>query len=388
MRKNLKKEFMCIRICKNFGRMGIFGLVFLLFGTGLTGPIFVHAADATPQSGGERNFYEVLEDVLGDFEFDLKNGNVHGLKDVAIRNIAVSENVPPSFKSHLELLITERILKSSKARIIQCLPCRAKKTSLNGDQVVITSPDTNPVELSRIAKMSNIQNFLDVAFSYQPNGMVLSMFITEPESGSIVWSRSYNSETSRASAFRRGVDYSQVDDARRATEYTPAVQYRVGITYMFEPNVSGTTGCLGLSFRMVERYDNRKKEVGFTFDYLKDASTIVGTATTTAASAAAARANLYSGINLTLQFVHGWNLIGDEENFNKVRGSAFVGVGGTYASGFLGALIRTSYEWRLGKHYSVSTTIGYRPSSTAMIPGTAATSVSGVEFGLGINMLF
>ncbi|OFZ22800.1 MAG: hypothetical protein A2X94_11895 [Bdellovibrionales bacterium GWB1_55_8] len=342
--------------------------------------------EPSSSGGAQRNFYEVLEDVLGDFEFDLKNGNVHGLKDVSLRNMALSENVPASFRSHLELLITERILKTTKTRIIQCLPCRAKRTTLDGDQVVITSADTNPAELSRIAKMSNIEHFMDIAFSYQPTGIVLSMFITEPETGAIIWSRSYNSETSRAAAFRRGVDYSQVDEARRLTEYTPMVQYRIGVNYMFEPNISGTTGCLGLNFKMVERYDNRKKEVGFEAMYLKDASTIVGDPVAAAASEAAG--NLWSGINLTLLFVHGWNLIGEEENFNKVRSGFTLGVGGTYSSGFLGALFQGSYEWRLGKHYSVSTSVGYRPGSTAILPSSATKSVSGLEYGLGINMLF
>lgn len=334
---------------------------------------------------GERNFYEVLEDVMGDFEFDLKNGNVYGLKDLSLRNMALSENVPPSFKNHLEQLITERILKTTKTRIIQCLACRAKKTSLNGDQVVITSPDTNPTELARIAKMSNIMHFMDVAFLYQPTGMVLSMYITEPESGAVLWSRSYNSETSRAAAFRRGVDYAQVDDARRMTEYAPTVQYRGGIYYLYEPNISQTTGCLAIGFRMAERYDNRKKEVGFQAYYLKDASTIIGTSTTTSSTTST---NLYSGINITLMFVHGWNLIGDEENFNKVRGGVYVGIGGTYASGYLGSVAEASYEWRLGKHYSVSLHLGYRPSATAMLTDTQSTTVSGVRYGLGINMLF
>lgn len=359
--------------------------VFFFLATGtLVSP---KAQAAEEKKEGERNFYQVLEDVLGDFEFDLKNGNVYGLRDVSIRNIALSESVPGSFKSHLELLITERILKNTKARVIQCLPCRSKKTSLNGDQVVISSPDTNPVELSRIAKLSGIQNFMDVAFTYQPTGMVISMFITEPDNGSIIWSRSYNSETSRASAFRRGVDFGQMDDARRMTEYTPTIQYRVGLNYMFEPNTTGTTGCLALNFRMAEKYDNRKKEVGFMAEYLRDASSIVGT-TAAASALAAASGNLWGGINLTLLFVHGWNLIGDEENYNKVRANVSAGVGGTYASGFLGPVVRGSYEWRLGKHYSVSTYLGYRPTSSALLPNQTQAPISGAEFGLGINMLF
>jgi hypothetical protein len=344
----------------------------------------VSAAEPTQ----ERNFYDVLEDVLGDFEYDLKNSNVTGLKDLALRNVALSENVPASFKSHLELLITEKILKNTKSKVLQCLPCRARRSTLTGDQMVITSPETNPAELARIAKMSGIAHFLDLAFSYQPNGMVLSMYITEPENGSVVWSRSYNSETSRASAFRRGVDYSQLDEARKSTEYTPTLQYRALVGYVFEPNLSGMTGCLAFGGRMVERYDNRKKEVGFEVDYLKDASTLINGSA--AGATAAAADNLYSGINLTMLFVHAWNFIGNEEDFNKVRGSLSASVGGTYASGFLGGVIRSGYEWRLGKHTAVSTMLGYRPSSTAFIGTTAATgtSVSGLELGLGINLLF
>lgn len=346
--------------------------------TGLV-PLTVRAAE----NEKERNFYEVLEDVMGDFEYDLRNGNVTGMKDVSIRNLATSENIPPSFKGHLELLITERILKTTKTRVLQCLPCRAKKTSLAGDQIVVSSPDTNPTELARIAKLAGIENFLDVSFSYQPSGIVLSMTVTQPDSGSIIWTRSYNSETSRASAFRRGVDYTQTEEARRSTEYNPTVQYRAVVYYLFEPNISGSTGTLGAGFRMVERYDNRKKEVGFELDYLIDASSLAGTA-----DAAAAATNLYSSFNLTLLFLHGWNLIGEEESYNKVRGSATVGIGGTYASGFLGGLVRAQYEWRLGKHYAVSATLGYRPESTAFISSTPAGTVSGLEFGVGINLLF
>src|SRR5437868_4070440 len=104
-----------------------------LLGAGLC--LNAQAADEV----SERNFYDVLEDVMADFEYDLKNGNVTGLKDLAIRNLATSENVPASFKSHLELLVTERVLRTTKTRVLQCLPCRSKRTTLSGDQVVITS---------------------------------------------------------------------------------------------------------------------------------------------------------------------------------------------------------------------------------------------------------
>lgn len=332
-----------------------------------------------------RNFYDVLEDTLGDFEFDLKSGNVTGLKNLSIRNLVVSENIPASFRGHLDLLLTERILKNTKAKVLQCLACRAKKTSLSNNQVTISSPETDPAELAKIAAAGGIEHFLDAVFTYQPAGLMLSMTVTEPSTGSIVWSRSYNSETSRAAAFRRGVDYSQTDDVRRATEYVPTLQYRGIVGYVYEPNAGAYSGCLQFGFRMVERYDNRKKEVGFEVNYLKDSSTLLS-----GGAAEAATDNLYSGLNLTLLFVHAWNFIGDEENFNRVRGSFVASVGGTYASGFLGGVVRGGWEWRLGKHTAVSVTAGYRPPATAFVGTSTITgvSVSGVEGGFGISLLF
>lgn len=330
----------------------------------------------------ERNFYEVLEDLLADFEYDLKTGEVQGLKDLAIRNVAVSENVPTSFKAHLELLVAERILKASKSRLVQCLPCRAKKTTLNGDQVVITSTDTNPTELARIAKMAGISNFMDLAFSYQPSGMVLSFYITDPDSGSVVWSRSYNSETSRTAAVKRGVDYSQADNARRAAEYVPTKQFRGTVYYFLEPNTAGYTGCLGFGLRLAERYDNRKKEVGFELNYIRDVTSFISTSTDTK--------NLWSGFNLTMLFLHGWNFIGEEENFNKVRGNLFIGIGGTFTSGYLGGLVRGGWEWRFGKHFGLSGNLGFRPPASVFLPvgTTTATSLMGVEVGLGVSIMF
>jgi hypothetical protein len=351
-------------------------------------PAVVHAAEGEAAAEKDRksadpmrNFYTVLEDLVSDFEYDLKNGQVSGLRDLSIRNLAVNELVPASFKSHLELVLTERLLKAAKVRMIQCLPCRARKTVLSGDQMVISGPETNPSEMSRIARQSGIQNFMDVAFSYQPTGMVLSLYVTEADTGTVVWSRSYNSETSRTSAYRRGVDQSQIEGMRSASEYLPVVQYRATVYYGYQPDVSGYAGTLGIGFKMMERYDNRKKEVGFELDYFRNANSIVG-ATPTGSN------DLYGGLNLTLLFEHAWNLIGEEENFNRARGSILAGVGGTYASGFLGGIIRGGYEWRLAKFWAVTTSLAYRPQATKFLGTTGVGAVSGIEALFGVSALF
>lgn len=331
----------------------------------------------------QRNFYEVLEDLMADFEYDLKNGNVGGLKDLSIRNLVMSENIPFSFRSHLELLITERVLRTSKTRVIQCLPCRAKKTALDGDQIRIVSADSDPQALAKIAKAAGIARFLDASFLYQPSGMILSLLIIDPESSSILWSQSYHSETSRSAAFRRGVDYKQIDEARRSNEYIPSVQYRAIFYYLSEPALPSRSGVLSLGYRMMERYDNRKKEVGFEANYMVSANSIIN-------QSGASSANYYKayGINLTALFMHSWNFIGEEENYNQMRGSFSLGLGGTYASGYLAALVRSYYEWRLGRHCSFSFVLGYRPPSTAFMGNTASGTVKGIEYGLGIHWLF
>ncbi len=333
---------------------------------------------------GSRNFYSVLDEVLADFEYDLKSGQVIGLKDLAIRNVVTSENIPASFKSHLELLVTERILKNSKTRIVHCVACRSRKATLQGEKMVITSGEADSVELQRIAKMSGIQNFMDIAFAYQPTGMMLSIQITDADTGGTLWARSYNSESTRASAQRRGVDYQDLEEAKTRMEYQPTILVKPTLYTVMAPKAgSGYASCLGFGFRMTERYDNRQKEVGFEMNYYSDIGALTGQP-----GAKDDKNNIYTGFNLTLLFVHAWSLFGNEENYNKARGLIYGGIGGTYASGFLGGLIRGGYEWRLARHWSVTTFVGYRPKATLVVSTSKTAPLSGVEGGIGVGFLF
>ena len=363
-------------------KIGIHFLGFLCLNIGIQSS---SKADSAPEPpSGSRNFYQVLDEVLSDFEFDLKSGQAIGMKDLSIRNVVTSENIPPSFKPHLELLITERILKTTKARVVHCLACRSKSAKLNGETMVISSAETNSAELQRIAKMNGVSNFMDVAFAYQPSGMMLSLQISDVESGTTLWSRNYNSETTRASAQRRGVDYQELEEAKTKMEYQSTIQVRPVLYTVMAPKASsGYSTCLGFGVRMMERYDNRQKEVGFELNYYKDINSLIGLA-----SAATDQTNIYSSFNLTMLFQHAWSLFGNEENFNKPRSVIMGGIGGTYAAGFLGGLFRVNYEWRMAKHWSVSTFLGYRPTGTLVISSTKTAPLSGVEGGLGVGFIF
>lgn len=343
-----------------------------------------HAQSAPEAPAGSRNFYQVLDEVLADFEYDLKTGQVIGMKDLSIRNLVTSENIPPSFKSHLELLITERILKTSKTRVVHCLACRSKTAKLSGETMVITSADSNAAELQRIARMNGVQNFMDVAFAYQPTGMILSFQISDVEAGTTLWTRNYNSENTRASAQRRGVDFQELEEAKTRMEYQSTMQIRPVLYTVMAPKAnSGYSTALGFGIRMMERYDNRQKEVGFEANYYADVNLLTGLS-----DANTDPTNLYNTFNFTLLFQHGWALFGPEENFNKARSIIIGGIGGTYAAGFLGGLLRATYEWRMAKHWTISAFLGYRPKGTLVFSTTQTASVSGVEGGIGVGYIF
>jgi hypothetical protein len=124
--------------------------------------------------------------------------------------------------------------------------------------------------------------------------------------------------------------------------------------------------------------------VGFELNSFLNTSTVAGSSTTVTTTT-----SLWSGFNLTLLFVHAWNFIGIEENFNAARGSLFTAIGGTYASGYLGGLMRAGYEFRLARHWAVSGSLGYRPPSAIFVGTTGSSStISGIEAGIGINYLF
>jgi hypothetical protein len=347
----------------------------------LDGPAPPIEKEVNSPTSGARNFYTVMEEVLSDFENDLKAGQVLGMKDVSIRNVVTSENIPNSFRSHLELLVSERMLRSTKTRIVHCLACRSRRATLQGGSMVISSPENNFAEMQRIAKMNGIQNFMDIAFAYQPAGMILSLQISDAETGTMLWSKNYNSETTRAAAQRRGVDFNAIEEAKTKMEYTPMVQHKPTLSFAFLPKAgSGTVTALGFGYRMMERYDNRKKEVGFEMDYYMDVSSLVG-------NAIPDPNNVWTGFNITMLFTHGWGLFGNEENYNKPRGVVYAAIGGTYTSGFLGGVFRGSYEWRLAKHWAANAFLGYRPTATLVI-GSSTATLSGVEGGIGVGFLF
>ena len=244
----------------------------------------------------------------------------------------------------------------------------------------MTSPATKTAELSKLAKVSGIRHFMDVAFSYQPTGMVMAFTITDPADGSVVWTRSYNSENSRAAAIRRGIALDEIDGTtRKITQFPPRSNIAREWTIFSSPTWDSDP-VIGIAFRIVQRYGNRKRNSALRWN--------------TSRGRLIARPLTFNPPTVLRSHEHdaftcsAWNLIGSEEDCNKVRSNVYVGMGGTYTSGYLGGLFPRRSGVEAGQAFRHHVDRGYRPLSTVSIGSPTMPSAAGAEFGAGISLLF
>ncbi len=59
-------------------------------------------ATANPQK--IRRFHEVLDELLAEFGYDVKSGQIKGLSNVSIRKVRVSQAIPKSYEDFIEAL--------------------------------------------------------------------------------------------------------------------------------------------------------------------------------------------------------------------------------------------------------------------------------------------
>ena len=57
-----------------------------------------------------RRFHEVLNELLNEFGYDLKLGQIKGLKNISLRKMDLSTTLPRSYKHYLEMLIKINLL--------------------------------------------------------------------------------------------------------------------------------------------------------------------------------------------------------------------------------------------------------------------------------------
>lgn len=341
-----------------------------------------------------RLFHEVLEELLAEFSYDVKAGQLAGLKNLSIRKVSVSESLPRSYQSYVELLVSEKIKSNSKVKLISCLPCKTKNTRIVDDKLMISSPTSNAEDMNRTASQLGIENFMDVVLVYHSTHMVLAFQVFDTNNKELAWTRTYNSETIKSRFQKMAVDYSQIDKSRNSEEYVPEFRYLIGFGGGSVPNVTqGATekSVLTLHLRGTEKFDNRKNEFGLlaTFNLSTNSlakeypSEAAATGEAAEATPATGPTPFKSSFGLFAIFAH--NFLGKLESYNEVRHGLNGALGLHLASGYLAPTLRLGWDVHLGRRFSINTSAIVVSSANILVNGKAVQVPGGVGGDLVIS---
>jgi hypothetical protein len=209
----------------------------------------------------------VLNDLLSEFTYDVKQGQVNGLKNLSIRRVDISDTLPRTYEQYVELLVSERIRENSKVKLLNCVPCKSKSSTMVEGKLMITSPLTNLQRMDEAANQLGIENFMDVVLVYHTTHMVIAFNVFNTQSKELTWARTYNSETLRSNYQRMAVDFNQVDKSRNSDVYVPEYKIMLGVGGSQLPNVAGNDrdkSFLGVHIRALEKFDNRRLDFGLS----------------------------------------------------------------------------------------------------------------------------
>jgi hypothetical protein len=325
----------------------------------------------------------VLEELLTEFGYDVKNGQVSGLRNVAIRKTSVNESLPQSYEKYLEMLVSERIRLNSDVKLINCITCQARTSSLVEGKLKLSSPDTNIVQLRDAAKMMGIENFIDVLLVYHTSHMILAIEVFNIDSGETLWTKTYNSETLRTRFQKIAVDYSQIAKSKAGDEYNPEFRYTVGVGAGGISNVAGESpdnSAISLNLKASEKFNNRNSEFGLSLKYFMTMASISksyptsGKAPTTTAAAGDGTTEEDTSLKakpfksaFSLQATYAQNFMGSLESFDDIRNGFHLGLGGFYATGYLAPAMSVGWDVFFGKRFIMTVAALYLVPSDVLI---------------------
>lgn len=335
--------------------------------------------DATNTGSNQevREFHEVLNDLLSEFAYDVKQGQVNGLKNLSIRKIDISDTLPRTYEQYVELLVTERIRENSKIKVINCIPCKTKSSTMVEGKLMITSPLTNLQKMDEAANQLGIENYMDVVLVYHTTHMVLAFNIFNTQSKELTWARTYNSETLRSRYQRMAVDFNQVDKSRKSDEYVPDYKFLLGISGSQLPNVAGSErdkSFIGIHLRAVEKFDNRRVDFGLLTSVWANTSKFLKSYPSEGTSASSGSTS-YTGKSRPLPYkyvvgIHALaarNFVGDVEIYDRIRHGLHLGVGGMISTGYLAPSVIAGWDIYLGRRFVATLDAHYITESTILV---------------------
>ena len=327
----------------------------------------------------------------------MKQGQITGLKNLAIRRVEISDTLPRTYEQYVELLVTERIRENSKVKLINCISCKTKSSTMIEGKLMISSPLTNVQKMDEAANQLGIENYMDVVLVYHTTHMVLAFNVFSTQTKEMVWAKTYNSETLRSRYQRQAVDYNQIEKGRTSDEYVPDYKFLIGMGACQLPNVAGTErdkSFIGLHMRALEKFDNRRVDFGLLASFWANTANFLkaypseGTAssTTTETYTGEQRALPYKYV-LGLHALTARNFVGDVEMYDRIRHGMHLGVGGIISTGYLAPSARVGWDIYFGRRFVATFAGQYIMQSTILVGSkyTHARGGGGGDFTLSYN---
>ncbi len=311
-----------------------------------------------------RRFHEVLDELLAELAYDVKTGAIKGLSNLAIRKVRVSKAIPSTYEDYVETLLQERIHANSRVKLISCVPCKQRTSSLVEGKLLISSPATNMAKLEAAATQLGIENFMDAVLVYHTTHMVLALNVFNSQTKELVWARTYNSETVASRYQKLAVDLTQVQKGRDSDEYVPEYRFLFGAGAAAIPNVAGDaedSKMMNVQVRATEKFDNRKTEFGLLLSLLKSQSSLIkkypteapADETTPVATPGKGKpVPFQTAIAVYATFGH--IFLGAVESYNELRHGFHVGIGALGATGYAAPVVRTGWDVFMGRRFAVS----------------------------------
>ncbi len=349
-----------------------------------------------------RRFHEVLDELLAEFGYDIKMGQIKDLSNVSVRKVRVSTAIPRTYEDYVEMLLVERIRENSQVRLIACVPCKTKTSQLVDGKLMITSPATNMAKLESTASQLGIENFMDAVLVYHTTHMVLAVNVFNAQTKELVWARTYNSETVKSRYQKLAIDYSQVAKSRPGEDYQPEYRSMWGFGVAQIPNVSQEkkdASMLNLQIRATEKFNNRRTEFGMLVSVLKTTTSTLKdhpteepveettTETTTPPDPAAKPKPKAFSQAFGVYGLYSHLFVGSVESYNETRHGAHLGLGGLAATGYLAPAFRLGWDVYMGRRFSASVGGNYIGSSTVIINKESYKTKGGpgADFILSVN---
>ena len=337
--------------------------------------------DLPTNTGPLRRFHEVLDELLIEFGYDLKMGQVTGIKNLAIRKTEVNEVLPNSYRKYVRMLVNERIQMSTDLHLISCILCENKYSKITDGKLIITSPTTNAAMLKSTAEQLGIEYFMDVMLIYHPTHMVLAFEIFKSNTDELVWSRAYNSETIRSRYQRLAIDYKQVEKSRNSDEYQPEYRIMMGAGPVTLPNIGGASAdssFLGVEFRSMERFSKRHSEFGLSLTALKSSSSLSGVASSASAQPTDPTVPKPFQTAMMLHVLYAHNFLGSVESYDDVRQGIHLGGGLLMAGGgYFAGMGRIGWDLFFGRRWALGVSGLYVFPSEILLNGDTVTTKGG-----------